>query len=74
MDSKFEIRIRSTDDHHIWVLICDGEDMCYSPKYKTETKAAIDAMFFSTIFGIEFIQPLPEKPKRHLSLVEDNLP
>jgi hypothetical protein len=71
MDSKYEIRIRSKDGAHIWVLTCDGDELCYSPTYNTETKTAIEAMFFSTIFGVEFVQPLPEKPKRHLSLVVD---
>lgn len=72
MDSKYEVHIRAAGSEFLWVLICDGDVMCYSPRYKTETKTAIEAMFFSTVFGVEFIQPKPEKPKRHLTLVQNS--
>ena len=80
MEYNYEITIRKVESGHQWVMYSKEkvsavkyliQDVCFSPVYKTEDKAVIEALLHGSVFGIDV--KLPEAPapvKRHLSLVE----
>lgn len=79
MEYNYEIMVRPVEGGHQWVMYSKEQvavdkfvtqDICFSPVFKTESKAVIEALLHGQVFGVAVNLPEQDTPKRHLRLIK----